>query len=300
MKKLLITALATGMSVISLAQTVNLTTFADDGYTQNFDSLSITASNIALTANGGEFNNGAGATLPGWYYGNANNAGYNLFASDGGSNTGRYYSFGTMTPSVSSDRALGTVSSGTPGTMNTGVRFTNGTGTSTGLFVVQFDLEQWRQGGNTASHGLQLSYKLVKGGGGFVQADFNTGTGYTTAGIKTQTTTTDDTGLVNLSGETTNTTIMGPIVGANTTPNTLDGNLVANSVRVRTVIQLFALGQSFDPSDEIIFRWSDVNDTGNDHGFGIDNVEAVPEPASMIAMGLGLAGLVARRRRASK
>lgn len=294
MKKLFIAALATGMSVASFAQTVNLTTFADDGYTQNFDGLQ-SSGNVNLTVGGGEF-----GALPGWYYGlnggtSMAQAQYTLATDDGFSNTGRFNSYGTT---ASTERALGSASSGPAGTLAYGARFVNATGTSTGLFVVQFDLEQWRNGGNLTAQGLSLSYKLVKGGGGFVQGDFNAGTGFVTTGIKTQTTTTDDAGLLNLSGESAATTIFGPITGASATK--LDGNLVANSVRVRTVIQLFANNEVFEPGDEIIFRWHDLNDAGNDHGFGIDNVEAVPEPASMLAIGLGIAGLAARRRRASK
>lgn len=295
MRKLLVSGLAVAMGVVSFAQTINLTTFADNGYTQNFDTLTTSTTNIALTAGGGEFNNGPGATLPGWYYGNSINAAYNLVGNDGGSNTGRYYSYGS--PAASTERALGTAASGTPGNMNFGARFVNGTGTSTGLFVVQFDLEQWRNGGNLTQQGLRLSYKLNKNGVGFTQTGFISGTDYSTGHLWTQTTTTDDASLTNLSAPTLNNIILGPIAGASAAA--LNGNLVANSVRVRAVVELYGEGLSFDPGDEIVFRWSDLNDAGNDHGFGIDNVEVVPEPASMGAIGLGIVGLLARRRRAA-
>lgn len=298
MKRLVISALAASLGVAAMAQTVNLTTFADNGYLQSFDTLNSTGT-VDLTPTGGEF-----GALPGWYYGKVGvgltTAGQNkLQAENGGggtATTGQFKSYGA--PS-STERALGSVASGTPGNMAYGARFVNGTGTSTGLFVVQFDLEQWRNGGTATQQGLGLSYKLVKGGvPSFSQADFNLGTGYITTGIKTQTTNTGDTGLTGLSPESNSTTILGPI--ATSTAAALDGNALANSVRVRTVIQLFANGSLFEPGDEIIFRWSDLDDTGTDHGFGIDNVEAVPEPASMMAIGLGIAGLAARRRRAAK
>lgn len=295
MKRFILSALAASLGVVAMAQTVNLTTFADNGYVQSFDSLTTSTTNVALTNGGGEFNNGPTATLPGWYYGTSLGTAtqYQIRESTGTQTTGQFYSNGLA---AAGDRALGSVGSNATGSLSYGARFKNQTGTSTGLFVVQFDLEEWRAA-NTTAQGLGLSYKLVKGGGGFVQSEFNLGTGFVTTGIKTQTTTTDDAALINLSAESTNTTIFGPIasnVGA------LNGNLVANSVRVRTVIQLFANGELFEPGDEIVFRWNDLNDTGNDSALSIDNVEAVPEPASMMAIGLGIAGLAARRRRASK
>jgi hypothetical protein len=46
-------------------------------------------------------------------------------------------------------------------------------------------------------------------------------------------------------------------------------------------------------------RWADLNNTGNDHGLGIDNLSfsaAVPEPSTFALIGLVLAGLTAGRR----
>lgn len=293
MKKIAIGAIALGFGVTSFAQTISIGNFAT-GYSQNFDSLTTSTTAINLTNGGGEFNNGAGATLAGWYYGAA---GASTIAADTGSGTsGKFCSFGSSgTPS---DRALGALVTNGLGGVQYGARFVNNTNTSTGLAVIQFDLEEWRNNSNATKQGLTLTYKLIKAGGGgsFTQSDFNGGTGFTNANMWLQTTLTSDSSLTGLSSPTSDNTVLGPIA-TSSGGGALDGNLSANSVRVRAVVQLFADGQSWDQGDEIVFRFSDPNDTGNDHGLGIDNVKVVPEPASMAAIGLGIFGLISKRRR---
>lgn len=296
MKKITIAAFASVMTVSAFAQTISITNFSP-GYTQNFDSLTNAASNTALTAGGGEFNNGAGAALPGWYYGQNGGTGsnYNIFGDSGTSNTGRFYSYGA---SASTERALGSASSGTVGTVSYGARFVNNTGTSTGLAVIQFDLEQWRNGGNVNKQGLTLTYQLVKGGGSFSQSNFNNGTGYGSGHVWIQTTSVTDATLSNLTVPVLTNSIQGPTSGASA--SALNGNDPANAVRVRAVVELFGENLSWDPGDELIFRFSDINDSGNDHGFGIDNVVVVPEPTSIAVFGIGIAGLIVRRRQKSR
>jgi len=54
------------------------------------------------------------------------------------------------------------------------------------------------------------------------------------------------------------------------------------------------------PDTDLWLRWGDVNHAGNEHGLAIDNLtfEAmVPEPASYLLLGLGVAGLLVFRRR---
>ena len=126
-------------------------------YSQNFDSLASSGTGVAWSN---------GSTLAGW----------NLFrqpapgtaiaaysASDGGSNAGSFYSYGTGS---SSDRALGGLGSGgtyfgSPGSGSVAgwIAFgaTNATGADIGSITLAFDGEQWRNA-NTSAQTMALSY----------------------------------------------------------------------------------------------------------------------------------------------
>ena len=101
----------------------------------------------------------AGTTPPtGWFVGTSlsgSTSGTNgtftagaVTVGTGSSNTGANYNFGS---SASTDRALGSVASGTGNTRVMEARFFNNTSlTITGL-VVSYTGEEWRNGGNTAA-----------------------------------------------------------------------------------------------------------------------------------------------------
>ncbi|MEH2115632.1 Calx-beta domain-containing protein [Nostoc sp.] len=191
-------------------------------YSQNFNTLAVSGTSIAWTND---------STIPGWYSTRTN---YN--AGSGTNNTGAMYSFGTTT-----DRALGSVASGTTGTIYYGLRLQNNTGSPITSLQVNYTGEQWRNGGNTSPQQLKFSYQ----------------TGSTVASLTTGTWT-----------PVTSLDFTGPIATA--TPGALIGNQIANRTVIAPVI--LNLATPIANGEEIILRWEDIDDGGNDHGLAIDDV----------------------------
>ncbi len=157
-----------------------------------------------------------------------------LTVGTGSSNAGGAYSYGS---SGSSERALGTVASGSV-TPRFGVMITNNSGTTITQFTLGYTGEQWRNGGNTAAHSLAVSYSLSA-------VDINASTGFTDVAALAFTS---------------------PTVGASAA--TLDGNATAN----RTAVSATVTGISWAPGQTLVLRWSDTNDSGNDHGLAVDDL----------------------------
>ncbi len=198
-------------------------------YPQDFNSLTNTGTGITWTN---------GITIPGWY---SSRITYN--ASDGSSNTGALYSFGTI---ATTDRALGSVGSGGTGTVYYAVRFINNTGTPIAALKVSYRGEQWRNGGNTSAQTLNFAYQTAA-----------TPITSLTAGTWTN--------VANLN-------FTSPTIGA--AAAALDGNDVANS----SVINYSITGLNIPVGDELMLRWEDIDHSGSDHGLSIDSlvVEANP------------------------
>lgn len=235
-------------------------------YSENFDTLTTSTTAQAWVNDG---------TLPGWSLLVSTGAAAATIAADtGASNAGTFRSYGS---SGSTERALGVVASGgayfgSPAS-NAIADFTvlalrNDSGTTLDNFTLAYEGEQWRNGGNTSTQSLALQY-------GF-------GSSYATvAGWSTPGGTFD---------------FVSPVVGA--TAAAVDGNVAGKVTGLGGSVS----GITWLAGESLFIRWVDLNDVGNDHGLGIDNVTvsttAVPEPGALglLMAGLGFVGFVARRR----
>ena len=250
-------------------------------YSQNFDSLS----NSPPTGTPAWTDNGT-AGLTGWYASRAFLSGtasaYGPFAfttykvGDGSANSGSIYSFGTA---GATDRALGSVGSGTPKTNVFGVRIQNDTGSAVGTVTISYTGEQWRNGGNTVltPNTLAFSYQVSStpftSPIGVDSAPNNGWTGFTPLDF------------------------VSPNAAAGSAA-ALDGNAAGN----RTVFSNILLpGVTVNPGQEIFIRWLDIDDTGNDHALAVDDFSVsfsqVPEPSAAVLGGLAVLSLTFSRRR---
>ncbi|MBD2533486.1 DUF4347 domain-containing protein [Nostoc flagelliforme FACHB-838] len=173
------------------------------------------------------------STISGWY---ATATSYN--AVNGNSNTGALYSFGSTS---STERALGSVASDTTGTIYYGLRLQNNTDSAISQLRVSYTGEQWRNASNTSQQKLNFSYQ----------------TGKTLTSLTAGTWT-----------PVTSLNFTGPIATLVALP--LDGNLAINK-NVKTSISI-NLATPIAVGEEIILRWEDINDSGNDHGLSIDDI----------------------------
>lgn len=235
--KIRILFIALLFSVFSWGQ-VNISTIGVP-VTQDFNTLVTSGFPSSWTDN---------TTLVGWYARTdaTSPIGTNYGANNGSSNTGALYSFGTTS---ATDRALGMASSnsftGSTAGVNKGYygwRLKNNTGAAITSLTITWTGEQWRQEDNATAHTISLFYQ-------------------------TGTTVTSLTGGTWTSASSVFTT---PITGSGSTA-TLNGNLAANrTAGISTTISI-----SLAAGDEIMLRWEDLNDVGNDHGMGIDDVSVV-------------------------
>lgn len=167
-------------------------------------------------------------------------------ADTGSSNAGGFKNYGT---SAATDRALGSAGANSTGTLNYGVRYKNDTGSTITALTVSYTGEQWRNGGNATAQTLSFDYRQAA-------------------------TVTDLTGTYTAVPALNFTTLINT-----TTAAALDGNATANRTSLSQTIMV-----SIPAGEEIMLRWTDLNDTGNDHGVSIDDlsVTATVATASII------------------
>ena len=243
-KFLLLLMLITLSFVSTSAQTFSLTT---SPYTQNFDGLANTGTNNTWT-NG---DNPPASPGAGWQ---SNRTSY--AASDGSSNTGALYSFGST---GSTERALGSLASNTTNTIIYGICFTNDTGFTITSINVNYTGEQWRQ---TAANDDKLVFEYQ-------------------VGVNSVTANTPWTNVPALD-------FTPPI--SSTPDGPLNGNAAANRVNLSSSITL-----SVPPGADFCLRWSDANSSGTDKGMAIDDLQmsfttTTAAPASIMGRVIDSAG----------
>jgi len=222
---------------------VSLTTLGSP-YTQNFDSLATTGTANAWTDN---------STIVGWYAQfSATPANPTTYRADsGGSNAGAIYSWGVAGVNALTERAFGMLSSGTPVTVLTAVRFVNNTGSTISSFDISYNGEQWRDGG-AATPAAQTTFFEYRVGAAGAITDANTpSTGWTAFSS------------LNFTSPTFTNTGAGAAI---------EGNQAANRTAKSATLTV-----TVNPGEEIWLRWRDPNDAGNDHGLAVDDLSVTPQ-----------------------
>jgi len=264
MKKAVLCGLLISSFALSSQAQILLSSVLSGGYSQNFDSLASTGTSGTWTDN---------TTLPGWYAskfpGGVVTAQSVYRVDAGANNSGSMFDYGSA---GSSDRSLGSLSSGTPLNNSIGLLLKNDTGVAQTLnLTLAYTGEQWRQGGN-----LSIQTNLF----------FD----YTISSV-------DISGAV-LSSVTNNPafindpalSFISPVTGA--TSAALDGNAPANRTALSDTLNI-----TLNAGDEVMFRWTDINDAGNDHGGSIDDLSlSVPEPTMAALGGFAALALILKRR----
>lgn len=249
-RSLVLPGLATALVLIvaPLRAQVSLTAIGTP-VTQNFDTLATAGTANTWTDN---------TTLTGWYSQfSATPTNPTTYRADsGGSNTGAIYSWGVASVNPLTERALGSVSSGTPVNIYNAVRLVNNTGVTVTQLDVSYDGEQWRDGGAAVPVAQTTFFEYQIANAGVITDANSPATGWTSLAALDFTTPTF-----------TNT-------GAGVA---LDGNQAANRTAKAASILL-----AIAPGQEVWLRWRDPNDTGNDHGLGVDNFSATPQIAVVL------------------
>jgi endonuclease/exonuclease/phosphatase family metal-dependent hydrolase len=208
-------------------------------YAQHFDALADSGGNHPWTDN---------VTLPGWYAAKEGAPATTYAAGTGSGNAGGLYSFGVSGVNDFTDRALGSLASGSAGALAFGVRFLNDTGATVSNLVVSFTGEQWRNANGTGAVTNTLSFSYRVAAGPLAGAD----------ALNTQSWTAESA-----------LDFPSPVVDGGGNGTALDGNAAANR---RVFANVPLAGVAVPNGQEIFLRWRDVDDSGSDAGLAVDDV----------------------------
>lgn len=217
--------------------------------TQLLAQRSITSFGSPLTENFNQMvNTGTGVwnqdsvNLRGWYAYKTNAfSAYNIiYADTGGSNSGRLFSYGST---AASDRALGSLASGSTDRVCYGWRLRNTTGSTINRLSLNYYGEQWRQAG-TGENRLYCYYKIANRIDSLTYDELKYGVRMTR-----------------------NTKLEYESPQKSTTARALNGNDSANRVFVADTMTV-----SLPDNFEIFIVWIDSNDVGSDNGLSLDDM----------------------------
>lgn len=161
--------------------------------------------------------------------------------SAGGTNSGNIYNFGAS--SSATDRAMGGIQSSVTGVINYGVRYKNNTTTTITALLVTYTGEQWRTGTGNVVNSLAFDYRQAPS-----VTDLTSGTYNSFSAL----------------------TFDSPIVSA--TGSALDGNAPANREVLTATIPV-----NIPPGEEIMLRWTDIDDSLLDYALAIDDLSVTPK-----------------------
>ncbi|OAQ41861.1 hypothetical protein A5893_01720 [Pedobacter psychrophilus] len=197
-------------------------------YSEDFNGLILSGTGSTWTDNG---------SIPNWYAASVStNPKTSYSASTGSANTGDLYSLGS---SATTERALGSLVSGSTGSIYYGQRLKNATGAQINSLSVSYTGEQWRQVDGSTAQTLSFSYQVSSS----PITNLITGTWINVSSLN----------------------FTSPKFGVLTT-GAIDGNLAANKTAITAIFNV-----AIPAGSEIMLRFSDVDDAGNDAALGIDN-----------------------------
>lgn len=172
-----------------------------------------------------------------------------IVADNGASAVGNLYSYGATN---STDRSLGSVGDGASGgNFAYGLRFRNNTGAVITSLQVSYTGEQWRNSGASAQE-ITFAYLVSTTPIATlsVSSSIAVPAGYTSVAALSFTS---------------------PVSGTSVAIGPIDGNAAVNRTTKTSVIT----GLAIAPGSEIMLRWFDADQAGDDHGLAIDDVSVM-------------------------